>query len=277
MKPKSFALTLAAAVVLATSGAAFLLSADNTPLVGILNHPDQNGQSAGSQAGTATADGKSGERTAANAPGRGDMLADNQVPAWQSSPFSNGAPAATTSAAGNAAPEPEVVPPAEAARRKKMKELGYMIPTEYYKKDVRSLRELARNGDPYAMVHLGEKYYFELSGAKQHPEFDPSMDYTQAARESFTGALAAGNIRSAAIISETYIQENNAVEAYAWHLLSEQLGDSISAEWFKRTKLYAGISEQEKQQARAKLPELIANVNQLSEKMKVKSPFGNQG
>lgn len=178
-----------------------------------------------------------------------------------------------STAAASSAPEPEVVPPAEAERRKKMKQLGYMVPTEYYLKDLATLKQMAKNGDAYAMVHLGEKYYFELNGSKQNPEFDPNMDYGSAARLSFSQALAAGNVRSAAIIAETYLQENNKVDAYAWHLLSEQLGDSISADWFKSTKTYSNLTAEEKQAGRAKLPELIANVNELGKKMNLKPIF----
>lgn len=170
-------------------------------------------------------------------------------------------------------PEAEIVSPEEAARRKKMEKLGYMVPPDYYTKNLASLRQLAQRGDAFALVHLGEKYYFELNGQRSNPEFDPAMNYPDAAKKSFSEALAVGNIRSAAIISEIYLQENNAVDAYAWHLLSKQLGDSISAEWFEKTKLFASLSEQQKQQAQAKLPYLVNNINDLSSKYKVKSPF----
>jgi hypothetical protein len=170
-------------------------------------------------------------------------------------------------------PEPEIVSPEEAARRKKMEKLGYMVPPDYYTKNLDSLRQLAQRGDAFALVHLGEKYYFELNGQRSNPEFDPAMNYPDAAKKSFSEALAVGNIRSAGIISEIYLQENNAVDAYAWHLLSKQLGDSISAEWFEKTKLFASLSEQQKQQAQAKIPTLINNINDLSSRYKVKSPF----
>ena len=61
-------------------------------------------------------------------------------------------------------PEKEVVSAEELARRKKMAALGYMVPTDYYTKDLKTLRQLAQAGDAYAMVHLGEKYAFELNG-----------------------------------------------------------------------------------------------------------------
>ncbi|WP_338848009.1 hypothetical protein V8J88_04285 [Massilia sp. W12] len=171
---------------------------------------------------------------------------------------------AAAGAQGQAAPDPEVIPPQEAERRRKMKQLGYMVPTEYYSKDLRTLRTLAQNGDQWAMVHLGEKYYFELKDARHNPEFDAGMDYAQAARASFQNALLAGNIRSAGIIAETYLQENKRVDAYAWHLLSERLGDSISAEWFKRTASYQALSEQERKQGMQKMQQLLQELNSLS-------------
>lgn len=208
-----------------------------------------------------------------------NSTSSTNMESWQTSPFASGEGklgGEVSSSKQAAPPEPEVVSPEELARRKKMQALGYMVPTDYYQKDLRTLRQMAKNGDAYAMVHLGEKYYFELNGRDQSPDFEKGVDYAAQARQSFSQALAAGNIRSAAIISETYMQENKRVEAYAWHLLSEQLGDSISAEWFKRTQLYTSLTAQEKKSAQEKMPALIENLNKLSQEMKLKPLFQKQ-
>ncbi|MDW5416105.1 hypothetical protein R6242_05915 [Iodobacter sp. CM08] len=161
-------------------------------------------------------------------------------------------------------PDKEVIGPEEAARRKKMEALGYMVPADYLTKDLQSLKKMAKAGDAYAMVHLGEKYYFELNKNPENPDYDPQTDYANQAKSTFKDALVAGNIRSAAIISELYLQENNLVDAYAWHLISDRLGDSISADWFRSTKVYTEASEQLKQAAKAKLPVLIAELDSRS-------------
>jgi len=88
-----------------------------------------------------------------------------------------------------------------------MEDLGYLVPPSYYTKDLKTLRQMAKAGDAFAMVHIGEKYAFELNGQRNHPEFDPNMDYPSAAKQSFKDALIAGNIRSAGIIAELYYQE----------------------------------------------------------------------
>ncbi len=159
-----------------------------------------------------------------------------------------------------ALPENEVVSPAEAARNKKLQELGYMLPPEYYAKDLRTLRKMAKAGDAYAMMHIGEKYYFELQGQEQHPEFEKNMDYAKAAKQSFQDALVAGNIRSAGIIAELYFQEKNSTEAYAWHLISDQLGDSISAEWFRRTEMAMQASDAVKQAAAQRATQILTEL-----------------
>ncbi|AMC33611.1 hypothetical protein [Janthinobacterium sp. B9-8] len=141
-------------------------------------------------------------------------------------------------------PDKEVISPEEAARRKKMEALGYMVPADYLTRDLQSLKKMAKAGDAYAMVHLGEKYYFELNKNPENPDYNPQTDYANQAKSTFKDALVAGNIRSAGIISELYLQENNLVDAYAWHLISDRLGDSISADWFRSTKVYTEASEQ---------------------------------
>lgn len=159
-----------------------------------------------------------------------------------------------------ALPAPEVVSPAEAERTKKLQELGYMLPPEYYSKDLKTLRRMAKAGDAFAMMHIGEKYYFEMQGQTQHPDFDKNMDYAKAAKQSFQDALVAGNIRSAGIIAELYFQEKNPTEAYAWHLVSDQLGDSISADWFRRTEMAMQASDSLKHAAAERAAQILAEL-----------------
>jgi hypothetical protein len=193
---------------------------------------------------------------------------DRQTNEGQLSPFAaaapNAKPASGTAGKPALAPEPETVPPEEGARRKKMQQLGYLVPPDYYQKSLATLRQLAASGDAYAMVHLGEKYYFELNGQPNNPDYQSGVDYPAAAKQAFSGALAAGNIRSAGIIAELYLQENNPIDAYTWHLLSKRLGDSISAEWFEKTTLFANLSQAQKQAGQGRLPNLIESVNQLA-------------
>lgn len=186
---------------------------------------------------------------------------------WQASPFETGAsqPQALSrtlaqNSSATSEPEKEVVSAEELARRKKMAALGYMVPTDYYTKDVKTLRQLAKSGDAYAMVHLGEKYAFELNGQTTHPEFEQGIDYAKAAKQSFRDALVAGNIRSAGIIAELYFQEKNATEAYAWHLVSDQLGDDISADWFRRTEMAQQATPAVKQAAQTRALQIMAEL-----------------
>lgn len=215
----------------------------------------------------------------ANTPQRTNAI--EQPGAAMASPFGmggtmqagvNSAPGTNTLANGPT-PDKEVISEAEAARRKKMTQLGYDIPPDYYTKNISTLKQLARKGDAYALVHLGEKYYFELNGQKDNPEYDPKADYPALAKQSFTQALAAGNVRSAGIISELYLQENNVVDAYAWHLVSKRLDDNISAEWFQKTAAYNSLTELQKQQGSSRVPGLIANINEISSKIKSKTLF----
>ena len=188
---------------------------------------------------------------------------------WQASPFQvagtptaipNFGPMNKLDPAQVPEPEKEVVSPEELARRQKMKALGYMVPTDYYSKDVKTLKQLAKSGDAYAMVHLGEKYYFELNGQTTNPDFEQGLDYPAAAKQSFKDALVAGNVRSAGIIAELYFQEKNPTEAYAWHLISDQLGDDISANWFRRTEMAQQATPAIKQAAATRAAQIMSEL-----------------
>lgn len=205
----------------------------------------------------------------------GHAVAGANTSDWQASPFelaaaTSEAPAImlknSTQPSLAEAPEKEEISPQEAARRKKMEQLGYMVPPDYYTKDLKSLRKMAKAGDAFAMVHIGEKYAFELNGQKDHPEFEPGMNYPEAAKQAFKQALVAGNIRSAGIISELYFNENNALESYAWHIVSEQMGDSISADWFRLNDMSKNASQELKNAAAARATQIVAELTILRKK-----------
>lgn len=162
-------------------------------------------------------------------------------------------------------PEPEIISPEEAARRKKLEKLGYMLPPEYYTKDLKTLRKMAQAGDAYAMMHIGEKYYFEIQGQINHPEYEQGIDYKKSAKEIFQEALIAGNIRSAGIIAELFYQEGNVVEAAAWFIVAAQLGDDISAEWFSRTQMSMQATAEIRNAAASRAVSILAS---LRSKMK---------
>lgn len=256
---------LKTATVLLASAAALLWwtldqgqSGDSTSVTGQAATPQQTGAAQASSAKLAS--------KAANMP--------TSSANWANSPFALGTPMAQTeiagassaaaNAGGLAAPEAEVISAAEAARRQKMEKLGYMLPPDYYRKDLASLKKLAQAGDGFAMMHLGERYYFELNGQPQHPDYDAKLDYRELARQEFMASLVAGKVRPAGIISELYLQEHNVVDAYAWHLLSDKLGDSISADWFRRTRDYQTLTENDKQLALTRLTEIQNRLNQLA-------------
>ncbi|WP_137936910.1 hypothetical protein [Chitinivorax sp. B] len=152
---------------------------------------------------------------------------------------------------GKVAGEPDIqLPtPEEVAQKQQMEKLGYLIPPEYYQMELSALRELAEKGDTFALVHLGERYYFDIKKRQSGPDFEAGVDYTQLAIKSLAEALARGNAHSAAMISEIYLVENKPVEATAWNLIAERMGDQLSVDWFRRTKDYQQLSANDRRTA----------------------------
>ncbi|WP_444997785.1 hypothetical protein [Aliikangiella sp. IMCC44359] len=137
----------------------------------------------------------------------------------------------------------------EKALHEKLEKLGHIIPIEYYNYGLDTLKSLAENGDSNAAFHLGERYYFQLLNDPAHMDYDSSMDYKATARDAFSRALQLGNRHAAAVISELNMMEKNHEDAYSWHLLAEDLGDTPATEWFKHQEFYADITEEQKQKA----------------------------
>jgi hypothetical protein len=153
---------------------------------------------------------------------------------------------------------PELESPADLAAREALRALGYHIDAKYYKMSLAELRRAAARQDAQALMHLAERYLFALDGRRQDPEFQPGFDYRQAAREALQQALAAGNRHSAAVISESFLTEGRIVEAAAWNLMAQRLGDKLSADWFLGTADYKQMSPEQREKARQMAEQLWA-------------------
>lgn len=169
-------------------------------------------------------------------------------------------PAAHTHAHDDA---PENQPVMDAEKERKMQELGYLLPPEYHDKDLFTLQALAKNGDVWALVHLGERYYFDIGVRADHPERRAALDYPKLAKEAFREALARGHRHSAAILAEVHLLEKNPVDAYAWNLIAEKQGDDISVDWFRRTRDYQDLAVADREKAVARAQELEREISEL--------------
>lgn len=151
----------------------------------------------------------------------------------------------------------EPPPPASAAASapSELKRLGYEIDMRYYAMNLRDLRQAALQQDPQALVHLAERYLFQLDG-RPGPDHDPQMRYRDAAREALQQAFALGNAHAAAMVSESLLQEQQVLEAAAWNLVARRAGDTLSADWFLRTQDYQRLSAGQREQAAQRAEEL---------------------
>lgn len=154
--------------------------------------------------------------------------------------------------------------------------LGYMVPPEYFDYDLHYLRMLAAQGDAYAMVHLAERYYFDIMVNPHHPYHDKSMNYAEVAKASLQDAIVHGNAHAAAILAEIHLLEKDPVNAAAWSKLSESLGDSMSSDWFKTTKDYQSLTPEQKRKADALAVDYRYSLRESAKRLNKKSLFDTE-
>ncbi len=161
-------------------------------------------------------------------------------------------PAATVQApAASAAADPTPPPlsAADKAANEALRQLGYFIDERYYKMGLESLRKAAAAQDVQALTHLAERYMFEFNGHPQAEGYEPGFAYMQAAREALQSAYVLGNRHAAAMLSESYLMEGQAVDAAAWNLVAQRAGDKLSADWFLTTADYQRLTGAQRNQA----------------------------
>ena len=145
-------------------------------------------------------------------------------------------------------------------RREHMLAMGINTPDAYYVMSLHELRERAEKKDVMALLQLAVQYGAETSDLEGEAGYDPAIDPRKEQKKYLIAAVNAGHIHSAAILARLYAQENNAVDAYAWHLLAERLGDSSGSTWGRET--FARLSYASRQAAEKRAQELFSQANQ---------------
>lgn len=134
-------------------------------------------------------------------------------PAWARSPFGPGTAAA------------EDLPRQIERRKELMKQGGYSTPDEYFTLPLRELQRRAKAGDLYALLQLGQQYYYEPDTLLAEDGFDPGADARAAGRRHFSDAAIGGHGQMPAVLMQLYAAEGDIVSAYAWQLFGEQMGE----------------------------------------------------
>lgn len=111
-----------------------------------------------------------------------------------------------------------------------LENIGYFDSMALDEYDRDTIASMAESGDVSAIQNMADHYYFD-----QHDLEVEALSSSKAqAKTLYKKALAMGSVRSASIMAEINIIENNTVEAYAWYSISKTLGDHRHANWFEK-------------------------------------------
>jgi hypothetical protein len=167
---------------------------------------------------------------------------------WGASPFSNTIPVR----------ENEAVRIAK--RRTKMESGNYQTPPEYDTMNLAHLRHLARQGDVFAMVQLGEQYSSELEALQHDPAFEVGANPNRLAKHYFTQAIGRGHTHLVSVLASTALEKGDVAEAYAWHLVSEKFNDK-DTDFHRRKAAFLNLSQEQLASALKKYEEVRTSLN----------------
>ncbi|MCU6497764.1 hypothetical protein LPN04_08170 [Rugamonas sp. A1-17] len=134
--------------------------------------------------------------------------------AWGYSPFSTASPSTV--------PDTKTL---ATERMEKMRSMGVNTPEKYFFMPLKTLKELGKMGDTFALLQLGQQYWDERAMLEQDPDYDFKENPKALALQYTNEAFLAGYNHAALILAHRLSQENP-TEAYAWALVSRELGDT---------------------------------------------------
>jgi len=160
---------------------------------------------------------------------------------WGASPFSTDIPPAIDSRKRIA------------LRRVKMEAFRYQTPPAYDVMDLKTLTNLARQGDVNAMVQLGEQYGSEQDELQQDPYYDIKVDPNATSRRYFQGAIREGYTHLAAVMSRKSFDKDDLVDAYAWNILAERMNDKSNGNFYRERQSFDRMTQAQKDAAAQQL------------------------
>lgn len=138
------------------------------------------------------------------------------------------------------------IPQHVVSRRIRMKSLMIGSPSGYDAMTLGELQQKARMKDADAMLQLAEQYLNEDWRIRSDPDYPRDQSTRELAKKYLADAFQEGRIRSAAILSKLYFDDNDTTNAYAWRIVSQKIGDEKNPLWGKDTNQFSSISLEDK-------------------------------
>lgn len=167
---------------------------------------------------------------------------------WGASPFSNKVAQQDSGAARIA------------QRRAKMAAGRYPTPPEYDAMGLAQLQALAKQGDTFAMVQLGEQFSSERAALENDPALQIDANPNQLARDYFTLAIGRGYTQLPSMLANAALEKGDVADAYAWHLVAEKYNDTGAAFQQRKTAL-AQLDHGQRQAALKRYEQLRSALN----------------
>ena len=136
------------------------------------------------------------------------------------------------------------------------------------------LKSMVAEGDRSATEYLGQKYLYEINQKKDHPDYEEGVDYLAESRSLFLKALILGDKHAASSMGESYLKEDKILEADAWFLIAEKLGDIATVEWYRSSELYKNLTESDKNVTHEKSVAYMENIDKKRNQAGFTSFFG---
>ncbi|MET3132025.1 hypothetical protein AAKU55_002295 [Oxalobacteraceae bacterium GrIS 1.11] len=145
-------------------------------------------------------------------------------------------------------------------RRARMESEGYQTPAKYYDMDLATLTKKAQQADVFAMLQLGEQYWSESDVIQHDPAAEVQGNSRDIAKKYFAGAIQGGATHLAAVVSSKLVADNEVVEAYAWHLMSEKFNDTSNIGFERSSASFSRLSAEQRAEGNRRYGELAQKI-----------------
>jgi hypothetical protein len=114
-------------------------------------------------------------------------------------------------------------------RMEKMRKAGLKTPEKYFSMPLKTLQELGKEGDVFALLQLGQQFWDENATLEQDPDYDFTVNPKVLASRYMNEAFLAGYNHAALVLAERLAQQSP-TDGYTWALVAQQFGDKDASQ-----------------------------------------------
>lgn len=142
-----------------------------------------------------------------------------------------------------------------------MKKGGYSTPSYYFTMNLKQLEKLAKDGDRYAILQLGEQYWEDVELIQWDPDFKSNESSRTIATRYFERAILEGQFDIAAVLAQKAVEDQDLIEGQAWQIVFQRISEKSNMKYPDQRPINLSLTGKQATEADNRAKQIITRLD----------------